>query len=46
MCKVMVEKEKIPEWAKEVLLEEVKNITQFLKLLDEEEGLKNERKNI
>ena len=36
---VIVEKERTPEWAREVLLEEVKIITQFLKLLDEEEEI-------
>ena len=33
---VMVEKEKIPEWAIEVLLEEVRVINQFMKILDKD----------
>ncbi len=43
---VIVEKEKMPEWAREVLLYEVEIITRFLKSLDKKEGVKNERKNI
>ena len=34
-------KQKIPEWLRETLLEEVENITEFLKMMDEKENEKN-----
>ncbi len=38
---VMVEREKMPEWAREVLLYEVRVINKYLKSLDEDSKKKN-----
>ena len=34
-------KQKIPEWLRETLLEEVENITEYLKRMDEKENEKS-----